>query len=324
MIAITGANGFFGAHLCAAAVRAGLKTVAVCRKSSDTTFIQQLFGFYQLDYNQIEWRYAELSDTDALFEAFQQVNRVIHCAGKVTFSGVEYDSLLEVNRDGTKDVVNAALEAGVASLDYISSIAALESQNYKLEKGGWNAFKKQNPYGFSKYLGGLEVQRGKEEGLAVSIIHPGVIIGACANNSPIGKVWQRLKKGVKKYPTGSTGFTPAKQGADAVIQLQESKEMGVVLVQENYSFQQVLSTFGDVFGVSVPTKPISSWVGKLAVLGAGIIESLGLSKTITRMGIESLFTQSSYETSERISSVSLEETLQEIKRFQDSISETNR
>ena len=317
MIVVTGANGFFGAHLVVAALKAKRAVKALYRPTADMSFIYYLLKFHGFEAKDITWEKAELHEPESLLTAFQGADIVIHAAGKVSFAQRDYDELLHVNRDGTRNVVNMALEAGVKKVIYISSIAALESTTYNLEKGGWNAFKKASPYGFSKYLGGLEVLRGKEEGLQVSIVNPGVIIGPSPKTNPLHKAWKRLNKGLKQYPGGSTGFTPAMDGAQVVIDsIIPSSETQVSLVAATSPFQEIINAYCSVFKKIAPQSPIPNWKMKMVLFVVGTLEKVGV-KGVSKSGLQSLFTPADYTPNEDLKASSVKAWFEEMKAFEE-------
>ena len=68
---------------------------------------------------------AELADYDSLVAAFAGAGRVFHIAGMNAMCVADPVPMWEANIDGTVDVVEAAVEAGVSRLVYTSSAAVL-------------------------------------------------------------------------------------------------------------------------------------------------------------------------------------------------------
>lgn len=86
---------------------------------------------------------------------------------------------MAVNITGTKHVVDACLSQGIRHLIHISSIAALGQKKETPiidETSRWVESDLNTDYAESKYKGELEVWRGVEEGLDVSIINPAIIM----------------------------------------------------------------------------------------------------------------------------------------------------
>ena len=72
----------------------------------------------------------------------------------------------------------------------------------------------KTPYAYSKYGGEVEIWRGMQEGLNAVIVNPGIILG---KGSPIEKLLQRDKKGIRWYTPG----TKALVGINDVVYVME-------------------------------------------------------------------------------------------------------
>ena len=73
-----------------------------------------------------------------LEEIMQGITHVYHCAALVSFEPKDKYRLLKINVEGTANVVNACLDAGVQKLVHVSSVSAL-GQNKK-----WRNSKRTN------------------------------------------------------------------------------------------------------------------------------------------------------------------------------------
>ena len=118
----------------------------------------------------------DILDVYALEDAMQNVSGVYHCAGLVSFNPKDEKKLYSINVEGTANVVNAALNAGIRKLVHVSSVAALgriRPGELIDETMVWTEETSNSKYGHSKYLGEMEVWRGVAEGLnAVVVILP--------------------------------------------------------------------------------------------------------------------------------------------------------
>ena len=114
-ILVTGATGLVGAHLVEALVQQGKRVKALYRSS-----IPQYKAA-----SKVEWIQCDILDITLLEEAMQDVQQVYHCAAVVSFNPKEKDLLNNTNVEGTANVVNACLNAGVEKLLFVSSVSAL-------------------------------------------------------------------------------------------------------------------------------------------------------------------------------------------------------
>src|SRR5690606_7727349 len=107
----------------------GEKVKAIYRQSSSISEVEKLFRFYTEDADRlverIQWIEAELSDYFALEDALRGVKHVYHVAAMVSFNPRESDKMLEVNTQGTANLMNACLKCEIKKVCYVSSTSSL-------------------------------------------------------------------------------------------------------------------------------------------------------------------------------------------------------
>lgn len=140
----------------------------------------------------------DILDMAGLIKAFDGIDVVVHSAGLVSFDPRKKRRLYEINVEGTKNVVNACLVHKTKKLIHISSVAALGKQKPGTiidEESRWVSGAATSDYSLSKYLSELEVYRGQEEGLNVSIVNPSVVLapgdGRRSSSHLFGYVWRQ-------------------------------------------------------------------------------------------------------------------------------------
>ncbi|MHA6722357.1 NAD-dependent epimerase/dehydratase family protein [Sphingomonas sp. RS2018] len=110
-IAITGATGFVGTRLVAAAAAAGHTIAALTRRERAAE-------------SSVTWVTGSLETPDALARLVIDADVVIHVAGVV--NAPERADFFTGNVDGTRAIVTAAKDAGVSRFVHVSSLAARE------------------------------------------------------------------------------------------------------------------------------------------------------------------------------------------------------
>ena len=120
------------------------------------------------------------------------VENVYHCAARVSFSEKDLKIVSETNVQGTANIVNAALEAGVKKICHVSSIAVLGRDEIINDETLWDTKEMHSAYAKSKYESELEIWRGIAEGLDSVIVRPSVIVGPWKPNSGIGDLFQKI------------------------------------------------------------------------------------------------------------------------------------
>ena len=182
-IAVTGATGFVGANVVEALNRAGWQVRALHRRSSSLAALQGLA------YQPV---LGDVTDAGSLLPAMAGCDAVFHVAGVTAdYWDQNVERLHAVNVQGTRNVVEAALATSVPRLVHTSSQAALgftEDDRPMDETHRYNLPPETYPYGYSKHLAELEIQRAVGLGLHAVIVNPTVVLGprdATLTNSQI-------------------------------------------------------------------------------------------------------------------------------------------
>jgi dihydroflavonol-4-reductase len=185
-ILVTGSTGFIGSQLCRALVEQGHRVLAFHRSSSSLRGLEGIPGCHEQPALSpvagcLEHILGDLNQADTLAAALQGVEVVFHTAG-LTNPGAQAARLYNVNVEGTRNLLQAAQAAGVRRVVHTSSVSALGVPLVGSlpvdENHAWNFAPQNWPYGYSKYLAEMEVQKTVATGLDVVIVNPSVVIGA--------------------------------------------------------------------------------------------------------------------------------------------------
>lgn len=112
-ILVTGVNGFIGSHLAERLLREGHEVHGLVRNTSILDFIKDM---------DVRLHYGDITLPESLREAVSGCDIVIHNAGLASDWG-SMDLFLKINFEGTKNISQAALDAGVKRIVYMSSTA---------------------------------------------------------------------------------------------------------------------------------------------------------------------------------------------------------
>jgi nucleoside-diphosphate-sugar epimerase len=166
---VTGAAGFVGGHLVEMLVERGDEVRALVRPGEDISLLRTLAD--------VEIVTGDLADPRSIKAALRDVQRVYSVAAMTGPWGLE-DAYRAVNVQGLRDLIEAAMEAGVERVIHTSSITVYghhlkgivtEDHPYRAE---------DNPYSRSKIAGERLISRlVKERGTPVVIVRPGWVYG---------------------------------------------------------------------------------------------------------------------------------------------------
>lgn len=251
MVFITGATGLLGSYLAKLLLQKGQQVRAIKRTTSDLS----LLGDYA---NQIEWVPGDVMDLYSLEDAMQGVKQVYHCAAVISFIPSEVDHMMRVNIDGTANVMNAALQAGVEKLVHVSSIAAFGiAPEGKVidEKYSDPNIRKCFWYYKSKHYGEREAWRAHAEGLNVVVANPSTILGAGWWDDEPNSLFRDIHNGLNFYTTASNGFVDVRDTAECLYRLMESDISGekFIISAENISFRELMWSMADALKVKRPS-----------------------------------------------------------------------
>lgn len=325
-VLVTGATGLLGSHL---ACHLKLKGYAVvCGENrTDRALFQSVCWLYQLNASDFDWVQCDILDIDSVISAVSNCNAVFHCAAMVSYRARDKNQLLETNRDGTANIVNACLRAKVSTLIYASSIAAIGRKNRNNiinESSEWVDGKFNSGYGISKHLAEMEVFRAAEEGLNVGIVNPGVIIGAGNGHRSSNAMFHQIEKEYPFFPIGKNGFVGVKDVCRAMISVLENKVFGkrIILVSENLYFKDIMEKAAKLMAKKTPHIALNGFLLRLAVFISRACEFFYIPFPLPSHGLVSTSLNSQYE-SENIHLLtdftfdpidqSIEETISQLK-----------
>jgi dihydroflavonol-4-reductase len=253
-----------GAYLIKELISRGYAVRSLKRKTSKLPFyIPDEF------LDKIEWVDGDVLDIMSLEDAMDGVEDVFHSAAIVSFNRKDKEQMLKVNIEGTANVVNIALEKNINKLVHISSVAALGRTKHGetvSEKKAWEETLLNTSYATSKYRAELEVWRGIGEGLKSVILNPSTVIGYGDWNASSCAIFKSVSQQMPYYTTGVNGFVYVEDVARAAVALYESPLVNerFIISGDNWSFQKLLYSIADGFGIRRPHRHATPFLAQLA------------------------------------------------------------
>lgn len=165
-VLVTGATGFVGRSLCPYLVERGHRVRALVRRTSDHGFLDALG---------VEKVWGDLRDPGALMTAVEGCRAVIHAGALFRFWG-RREEFWAVNVEGTRNVLEAARQAGVGRFVHISTIAVVGRPPAEGPVTEETPCRPQDAYQESKWKAEC-LALGREWGMPVIVLRPGAIYG---------------------------------------------------------------------------------------------------------------------------------------------------
>jgi len=257
MVLVTGANGLVGSHLITTLLAQGKQVKALYHTSRAN-----------INHQNLTWQQGDILDIVALEEVFSGIEQVYHCAAIVSFYPKEKYVLHKTNVEGTANVVNACLEAGVKKLLYVSSVATLGRAGISepiSERNKWVDGNHNSEYAKSKYLAEMEVWRGIGEGLDAVIINPSIILGCSDWTKGSAAIFKNAYNEFPWYTIGTNGFVDVHDVVTVMVSLMASNisAQRFVVSSHNLSYQALFTSIAEAFHKKPPYKLVTPFLAEI-------------------------------------------------------------
>ena len=242
---VTGATGHIGNVLVRKLLRRGEKVRALIPANESRDPLKGL---------DVEAVTGDILDLDSVFESMRGIRGVFHLAGVISIMPGPNPFVRRVNVDGTKNVLDAAIESGVEKVVYTSSIHAIQ----RVDDGVIDEslpFDADNPYGAydrSKAEATLEVLGAARAGLETVVACPTGVIGPYDfRGSMMGSVIHDAAAAKPSlYVDGAYDFVDVRDVADGLISAAENGKRGesYILSGNKISVRYLLETIREITG----------------------------------------------------------------------------
>jgi dihydroflavonol-4-reductase len=242
---VTGATGHVGNVLVRKLLKRGEKVRALllpgeCRESISGLNIEAYEG--------------DVLNLDSVFESMRGVCGIFHLAGIISIMPGQNPFVRNVNVDGTKNILRAAMESGIKKLIYTSSIHAIQ----RVKNGVIDEtvpYDMNNPYGAydrSKAEATLEVLNAAHTGLEAVVACPTGVIGPYDfRRSMMGAVIHDAAAAKPTlYVDGAYDFVDVRDVADGLISAAENGQRGesYILSGQKTTVRYLLETVREITG----------------------------------------------------------------------------
>lgn len=263
MVLVTGGTGFLGAYIIGTLVERGIPVRAIRRSAKTPFFIPEAI------WERVEWVESDILDVVGLEEAMEGCWGVIHAAAVVSFHKRDHAHMHRVNIEGTKNVVNLAIERGIRRFVHISSVAAVGRTTagaLVTEEKKWEDSGNNTQYAISKHHAELEVWRGFSEELSGVILNPSTILGYGDWHQSSCALFKNVYKSFPWYTEGVNGFVGVEDVAAVTtdLLLSDITEKRFIVNAENWSFKDLFYTMADGFGKARPYRKATPFLGEVA------------------------------------------------------------
>jgi len=269
---VTGATGFVGAAVARALIAAGQQVRVLARPTSNRR---------NLDGLDIEIAEGSLEDTDSLTAAVSGCRYLFHVAADYRLWVSEPASMFRANVDGSRNLMLAALDAGVERIIYTSSVATLGivPDGAADEQTPSGASDMIGPYKLSKFQAELAVrQLISERDLPAVIVNPSTPIGpGDVKPTPTGRLIVEAARGkMPGFVDTGLNVVHVDDVAAGHLAAAERGKIGerYILGGENLSLAEILTVVAEIVGRRPPMLKIPYAVVLPVAAGAEIMARL--------------------------------------------------
>jgi len=246
---VTGATGFIGSNVVRTLLEHDFKVRALVRPQSDRRNLEGL---------EVELAWGDVRDRDSIREAMEGCELVFHVAALYSFWVRPRRLIYEVNVEGTRNVLQTALEQKVERVVHTSSVAALG-----LREGGKPA-DEETPVDFKKIIGDYKRSKYLAEQVAleyarrmpVVIVNPSFPVGPGDRKpTPTGRViLDFLNRRMPAYMETGMNVVDVEDVALGHLLAAERGRVGerYILGGENLTMRQLLTLLAEITGLPAP------------------------------------------------------------------------
>jgi nucleoside-diphosphate-sugar epimerase len=260
---VTGGTGFIGERLVKRLRDRGDDVVALVRSREKGKKLEEM-GATLVE--------GDLSSSDAIHSAVKGCDAAFHVAAvyKVGIPEKEHEAMYDANVRGTERVLDAAFQAGVSRIVYVSTInvfgntrGEVVDETYERPGDDYLSY-----YDETKYLSHQVAKERIDKGVPVVIVQPGGVYGP-GDHSEVGNVIDQVANGkLKALPFAGLGLNLVyvDDVADGIVLAHDKGKVGesYVLGGEITTMRGMVDKTAKIAGRKPPKRDMPSGVIKLA------------------------------------------------------------
>jgi dihydroflavonol-4-reductase len=263
-IFVTGGHGFIGSRVVHMLIQNGHEVRCLVRATSKT---------HRIDGLAVQRFVGDVRDKASLVEGMKGTDACIHLASVSSWNEIRSDALEATIIDGTKNILEAAKEAGAKRVVFVSSALAVNGSKDPVVFDETSAFDVKDPalrYAHAKHKAeGIALEHAKN-GLDVVIVNPGEVYGpeddgfiTAGNIKDILVGWPALTC------RGGTAVTHVDDVAEGMILALEKGRSGerYILGGDNLSVEELVRLVLDIAAKKTPVLKLPNGIVKGLIQG---------------------------------------------------------
>ncbi len=267
---VTGGTGFIGGEVVRRLRERGDEVVALVRSREKGAALEDLGA---------ELVEGDLNATGIIRSACEDCDAVVHGAAiyKVGIPKSERDGMHEANVRGTERVLDAAWQAGVSRIVYVSTINVFGNtrgdvvdETYERTPGDWVSV-----YDETKWLAHQAAKERIEKGAPIVIVQPGAVYGP-GDHSEVGNVVDQTRSGklaAVPFPDMGLNLIHVQDAADGIVLALDKGKIGesYVIGGEIATMRKLVETVAEIAGREPPKRDMPTGVMKIVAPAGPVI-----------------------------------------------------
>jgi dihydroflavonol-4-reductase len=248
---VTGGTGFVGAAVVRLLLSEGCAVRVLARRESDLR---------NLDGLDIDLTYGDLLNRDSLRQALKGCRRAYHVAAHYSLWEADPSVFYRVNVDGTRNLLETAMEAGVERVVYTSTVGALgyrDDGGPADEKTPATLDQMVGHYKRSKFLAEEEARQAVARGVPVVILNPSTPVGPRdIKPTPTGQIIvDFLNRRMPAYIDTGLNLIDVDDVARGHLLAAERGRVGerYILGHRNLTLKEIFGMLGQITKIAAPT-----------------------------------------------------------------------
>lgn len=265
---VTGASGFIGSNLVHELTEQGHTVRALLRKNSDTR---------GLDGAQYEFVEGDLSNRDALKDAIRGCDWCFHVAASYSLWLPDYAPMYAANVDGTRNVLQAAAQAGCSRIVYTSTVGCIKPPqeiNGEVTPANEDCHaslnEMTNHYKRSKFLAEEAALDLARSGLPIILVNPTAPVGPRdVKPTPTGKViLDYINRAMPGFVDTGLNWVHVRDVAIGHILAAEKGRVGERYIlgnaEGNWTLKEAFAVLQEITGIPAPKMQVPWFVAYMA------------------------------------------------------------
>jgi len=259
---VTGATGFLGSAIARELLQDGRKVRVLLRPEADRRNLEGL---------EVELAFGDLRAPESLRAALRGCRTLFHAAAYYSLWSRDRQAMYNINVQGTRNVLEAALEAGVERIVYTSTVGCIglwPDGRPADESTPFDEALLCNDYKRSKYQAEQVALELARQGAPLVIVNPSAPVGPNdIKPTPTGQIVLDFLRGqLPAYLDTGLNLIDVRDCARGHLLAEAKGRAGerYILGNRNLSFKEILDTLAAITGLKAPTVKMPYAVAYLA------------------------------------------------------------